>query len=99
MSLLPNVSGRSRVRLAKSGVAVFAAAVVAGCGSSYRPVITPINPTGPAAQPISYAIAVSSPSVSAPGVASVIDYAGDTVMVQAPIGPNPFAFTLDSNGS
>jgi DNA-binding beta-propeller fold protein YncE len=99
MSLLPKVIGRSQVRLAKSGVAVFAGAVVAGCGSSYRPVITPINPTGPGAQPISYAIAVSSPSVSAPGVASVIDYAGDTVMVQAPIGPNPFAFTLDSAGS
>src|SRR5579872_97494 len=99
MSLLPNVSGQARVRLVQAGVALFAAALIAGCGSSYRPVITPINPTGPAAQPISYAVAVSSPSVSAPGVASVIDYAGDTIMVQAPIGPNPFAFTLDSSGS
>lgn len=99
MSLLPNVSGQSRARLAEAGVALFAAAVVAGCGSAYRPVVTPINPTGPAAQPFSYAIVVSSPSVSAPGVASVIDYAGDTLMVQAPIGPNPFAFTLDSAGS
>jgi YVTN family beta-propeller protein len=37
--------------------------------------------------------------VNAPGVATVIDYSGDSVLTQANIGPNPFAFTLDSNGA
>ncbi|WP_109485374.1 YncE family protein [Occallatibacter savannae] len=99
MSLFPRVSGRACARLVQAGLALGAAAVFAGCGSTYRPVITPIGPSGPAAQPIGYAVVVSSPASSAAGVATVIDYSGDTIMVQAPIGPNPFAFTLDSTGS
>jgi hypothetical protein len=99
MSLFPNVLSQTRVLLVQAGAALTAAALIAGCGNSYRPVITPINPTGPAAQPISYAVVVSSPSTTAPGVATVIDYSGDTIMAQAPIGPNPTAFTLDANGS
>jgi len=87
------------VRLVQAGLAFGVAAVFAGCGSSYRPVITPINPSGPPAQPIGYAVVVSSPASSAAGVATVIDYSGDTIMVQAPIGPNFFVFTLDSIGS
>ena len=75
------------------------AAFFAGCGNTYRPVITPINPTGPAAQPNSYAVVVSSPATNAPGVATVLDYSGDSILAQAPIGPNPFAFTLDANGA
>jgi hypothetical protein len=62
-------------------------------------VITPINPSGPPAQPNGFAVVISSPTSSAAGVATVVDYSGDTIMVQAPIGPNPFAFTLDSTGS
>lgn len=99
MSLFPRISGRACARLVPAGFALAIAAVFAGCGSSYRPVITPIGPSGPAAQPIGYAVVVSSPAASAAGVATVIDYSGDTIMVQAPIGPNPFAFTLDSTGS
>lgn len=99
MSLFLNLSGRSRVRLVQASLAVVSVAVVAGCGSSYRPVITPINPSGPPAQPNGYAVVVSSPASSSAGVATVVDYSGDTIMVQAPIGPNPFAFTLDSTGS
>jgi len=99
MSLFPEISSRPCARLVQAGLAFGIAAVFAGCGSSYRPVITPINPSGPPAQPIGYAVVVSSPASSAAGVATVIDYSGDTIMVQAPIGPNPFAFTLDSTGS
>lgn len=99
MSLFPNLLGRSRARLVQASLAVVSAAVVAGCGSSYRPVITPINPSGPPAQPNGFAVVISSPATSAAGVATVVDYSGDTIMVQAPIGPNPFAFTLDSTGS
>ena len=99
MSLFFNVLSQARVRLVQAGAAFAATAFFAGCGNSYRPVITPINPTGPAAQPTSYAVVVSSPSVNAAGVATVIDYSGDSILTQAPIGPNPFAFTLDSNGA
>jgi len=99
MSLFPRILSQPGARLVQAGLAFGVAAVFAGCGSSYRPVITPINPSGPPAQPIGYAVVVSSPASSAAGVATVIDYSGDTIMVQAPIGPNPFAFTLDSTGS
>lgn len=99
MSLFSNVLSQARVRLVQASAALTVAALFAGCGNSYRPVITPINPTGPAAQPTSYAVVVSSPAANAPGVATVIDYSGDSVLAQAPIGPNPFAFTLDSNGA
>ncbi|HEY2467431.1 MAG TPA: hypothetical protein VGI45_06275 [Terracidiphilus sp.] len=99
MSLFPNVLSQTRVLFVQAGVALAAAVVIAGCGNSYRPVITPINPTGPAAQPTSYAVVVSSPSNTAPGVATVLDYSGDSILAQAPIGPNPTAFTLDANGA
>lgn len=99
MSLFSNVLSQARVRFVQGSVAVAIAAFIAGCGNSYRPVITPINPTGPAAQPSSFAVVVSSPAVNAPGVATVLDYSGDSVLAQAPIGPNPFAFTLDANGA
>jgi YVTN family beta-propeller protein len=99
MSLFPNVLRRQRVRLVVAGAAAVAAAIFVGCGSTYRPVITPINPTGPASQPISYAVVISSPAAGSPGVATVLDYAGDSILTQAPIGPNPFAFSLDSNGA
>lgn len=99
MSLFPRIFSRPCARLGQAGLAFGVAAVFAGCGSTYRPVITPINPSGPPAQPVGYAVVVSSPASSAAGVATVIDYSGDTIMVQAPIGPNPFAFTLDSTGS
>lgn len=75
------------------------AALVAGCGAGYRAVVTPVNPTGPAAQPTSYAVVVSSPSSTSAGVANIIDYSGDTVVAQANVGPGPLGFTLDETGS
>ncbi len=83
----------------QTGLALCAAAMVAGCGSGYRPVVTPINPSGPASQPTSYAVVVSSPSASSPGVATVIDYSGDTIVAQATIGVGPLTFALDGLGS
>jgi hypothetical protein len=76
-----------------------AAVLVSGCGDAYRPVVTPINPSGPAQQPQALAVAVTSPSPTSPGVATVIDYAGDTVMAQADIGPGPVEFAVDQGGS
>jgi DNA-binding beta-propeller fold protein YncE len=99
MSLFSNVLSQARVRLVQAVAALGVAAFFAGCGNSYRPVITPINPTGPASQPNSYAVVISSPGVNVPGVATVLDYSGDSILTQALIGPNPFAFTLDANGA
>lgn len=97
MRLFPTNAGRARARLIEVGAALVAAALIAGCGNNFRPVITPITPTGPAPQPTSYAVVVSAPSPST-GVATIIDYAGDSVMAQAPIGPGPSAFTIDQGG-
>ena len=99
MSLLVLRSGQERARLAQAG-AVFAVAVfAAGCGNGYRPVITPINPTGPAAQPNSLVAVVSSTGPTTPGVATIIDYSGDTIVAQATIGPGPLSFSADETGS
>jgi YVTN family beta-propeller protein len=99
MSRFPKNARTMRVWIIKLGAAAAAAATVAGCGSNYRPVVSPVNPSGPPAQPSSLAVVVSSPSPSAPGVATIIDYSGDTIVAQAPIGPGPLAFTLDQTGS
>lgn len=99
MKLFPMNAGRARARLVEAGAALVAATLIAGCGANYRPVVTPITPSGPASQPSSYAVVVSSPSPTSPGVATIIDYSGDTVMAQAPIGPGPKAFTIDELGA
>ncbi len=99
MRLFPMKFGQTRVRLVEAGAVFAAVALVAGCGSQYRPVVTPINPSGPSAQPTSQAVVVSAPSPTTPGIATIIDYAGDTVMATAPIGPGPISFTLDETGS
>jgi YVTN family beta-propeller protein len=89
---------QARTRWVQAGAAFAAVALVAGCGNTYRPVITPVNPSGPAAQPSSLAIVVSAPSPTTPGIATLIDYSGDTVLAEAPIGPGPMAFTVDFIG-
>jgi DNA-binding beta-propeller fold protein YncE len=99
------ISGRARVRLFQAGAALSAAAalaataLVAGCGNNYRPVVSPITPSGPAAQPTSYVVVVSAPSPSTPGILTILDYSGDTVMAIAPIGPGPRNFVLDQLGA
>src|SRR5579864_19105 len=94
-------SGRARVRLVQAGAALTAAALIAGCGNNYRPVVTPVNPNGPASQPTSYAVVVSAPSqtTSTPGIVTILDYSGDTVQAIAHIGPGPKSFVLDQLGA
>lgn len=99
MSLFLNCPGRWCARLIPAGLIALVTTFFSGCGDAYRPVVTPINPSGPAQQPNALAVAVSSPSPTAPGVATVIDYAGDTVMAQANIGPGPLEFAVDETGS
>lgn len=98
MSLFPLIGSQARMRLVAAGALCLAGAFVAGCGNGYRPVITPISPSGPAAQPSGYAAVISSPGQNSPGVATIIDYSGDTIMAQATVGANPVAFSVDSTG-
>jgi len=93
------ISSRTQVRLVQAGAALAAAALVAGCGNSYRPVVTPISPSGPASQPTSYTVVVSAPSPTTAGIVTIIDYSGDTVQTIAPIGPGPSIFTMDQLGA
>ena len=99
MSLFPMNAHGKRVRLLYTAAGIVFAGMISGCGSTYRPVVTPINPTGPAPQPSSLAVVVSSPSPTSPGIATILDYSGDTIVAQAPIGPGPLAFSIDETGS
>lgn len=92
-------SSRQPVRYLSLAAALLAVVTIAGCGSNYRPVVTSINPVGPAGQPTKYAVAVSSPSSTAPGLTTLIDFAGDTILNTTAIGANPQYFILNSGGN
>ena len=92
---------------------VLALAGVSGCGNQYRPVVTPIAPTGPAPQPTAYVVAFSQPGLTQqtgsspcpgtpygqPGVVTLLDVSGDAVMALATLGTGPLTFALDATGS
>jgi DNA-binding beta-propeller fold protein YncE len=71
----------------------------AGCGNTYRPVVAAINPVGPAGQPQKYAVAISSPSPTSNGLVTIVDFSGDTVLVTATLGVNPYYFILNASGT
>ena len=73
-----------------------------GCGNTYRPVVSAINPVGPAAQPEKFAVAISTTGTAAhptPGLVTFVDFSGDTVLVTANIGVNPYYLVLNSGGN
>ena len=80
-------------------VTALGAILLAGCGSNYRPVVSSINPVGPASQPTKYAVAISSNGANSPGLVSLIDFAGDTILDTTAIGVNPQYLALDPTGS
>lgn len=75
--------------------------VLSGCGAQYRPVVSAINPVGPAGQPTKYAIAISnttpfgSPNPT-PGLATVVDVSGDTILATPSVLPFPAPTTAGS---
>ena len=91
---------RALVRSPQVGAALAAAVLVTGCGNNYRPVVAPINSNGPPAQPESYAIVVSSTGPSTPGVGAIVDYSGDSILAEAPlgVGAGPISMTIDESG-
>jgi DNA-binding beta-propeller fold protein YncE len=72
-----------------------------GCGNTYRPVVSAINPVGPAAQPQKFAVAISTTGTATsptPGLVTFVDFSGDTVLITAQIGVNPYYLILNSGG-
>ncbi len=99
-----SVSGKRRHRssifAALGAVAglVFATAVL-GCGNTYRPVVAAINPVGPAGQPTKYAIAISNPTTSGPGLVTFVDFSGDSILNTTAIGVSPYYLALDATAA
>ncbi len=92
-------SDRTPVSAAFTRFALLGTALaLAGCGNSYRPVVSSINPVGPAGQPNKYAVAVSS-NGAANGLVTIIDFSGDTILDTTALGVNPYYFILDTTGS
>jgi DNA-binding beta-propeller fold protein YncE len=83
---------------AAAGLAAFVGAL-AGCGNAYRPVLATLGVVGPAGQPTKYAIAVSSPSPTSNGLMTMVDFSGDTVLVTASLGVNPYFLALNQSGT
>ena len=70
-----------------------------GCGNNYRPVVTAINPVGPAGQPQKYAVAISQPSAAGNGLLTIVDFSGDSILINATLGVAPYYLALNANGT
>lgn len=89
-------------RMAKAACLLASAALlvsIAGCGNTYRPVVTAINPVGPAAQPGKFAVVISSNGASAKGLVTLVDFSGDTIVDTTALGVNPYYLMLNNGGS
>ena len=73
------------------------AVMLAGCGETYRPVVTPVAVTGPAPQPQSYTVVTTTAGTTSPGLANIFDASGDTLLTQALLGNGPLALSLSSS--
>jgi YVTN family beta-propeller protein len=69
------------------------------CGSNYRPVVSAISPVGPAGQPQKYAVIASSTGADTPGLSTLVDFSGDTVVNTTNLGDNPYWLLVDPTGS
>jgi DNA-binding beta-propeller fold protein YncE len=90
---------RSVFRLALAAAVL---APVIGCGNNYRPVVSAINPVGPAAQPQKFAVVISNTGTAAnptAGLVTFVDFSGDTVLITANIGVDPKYLVLNSLGT
>lgn len=96
-----------------AGAAVVLASM-SGCGNLYRPVVTNIPPVQPAPQPEKFAVVISCGNntnataaniygvcagSTAPGLASYVDFSGDSLMVRLNLGNGPRWLGLDGGGT
>lgn len=104
-----------RYRIQTAGLLGVFVLALAGCGNQYRPVVTPINPTGPAALPSANVVLVSQPGYSplgkgvtgpcaggtygTPSVYGLVDFSGDSITNQANGGDGPLTLSLEGSGS
>lgn len=86
-------SGRAAVATVAGSLAALAGL---GCGASYRPVVAAINPVGPAGQPTKYAVAISNPTRTGPGLVTFVDFSGDSILNTTAIGNAPYYLALDA---
>ena len=94
-----STAGQRQLRRASlAALGAMLSVTLLGCGNNYRPVVTAINPVGPAAQPSKYAVAISNPSATGPGLLTIADFSGDSVLVTAALGGAPYYLALDSSG-
>ncbi len=106
-----SVFGRKCPWIPVGSVLVFASML--GCGNIYRPVVTSIPPVQPAPQPTKYALViscgsatnVSAPTIdqicagsTVPGIASLVDFSGDSLSARVYIGNGPRWVAISSNG-
>ena len=91
------------------------AALAAGCGNQYRPVITPINPTGPASLPTAYITVISQPgftplpagvtgpctttTYAEPSIYTLLNFSGDSIVAQANGAGGPITFSMEAGGA
>jgi YVTN family beta-propeller protein len=80
-------------------IGVITAGLVSGCGNAYRPVVSAINPVGPASQPTKFAVAVSNPGPNSQGLLTIVDFSGDSVLSTPSIQANPTYFNLNGSGN
>jgi YVTN family beta-propeller protein len=89
---------KSVVKPIASGALVAGLLALAGCGNNYRPVISAISPVGPATLAMKYAVAISNPGPGLPGLATFVDFSGDSILITANIGVNPQYLILGGSG-
>lgn len=90
---------RNRFRRGSLAGGALLLAAATGCGNQYRPVINPVRPTGPSPAPTAYVVSITQPTGTQAGIATVLDFSGDTVLAQATIGNLPLDFTMDAPGA
>ncbi len=108
-----SVFGRKGPWIPVGSVLVFASML--GCGNIYRPVVTSIPPVQPSSQPSKYALVISCGNntntttaqtiydvcakSTVPGLASLVDFAGDSLLAKVNVGNGPRWLGLDSTGT
>ncbi len=97
--LMENTERRRHAVATFLGVTAALGLGLTGCANQYRPVVSAINPVGPAGQPTKFAYAVASPSPTGSGLLTIVDFSGDTVIATPAILPNPTYFAQFSNGA
>ncbi len=91
-------AARPVVRCMGAAAVISVALSIAGCGNTYRPVVSAINPVGPSTQPTVYGTALSDPGNGQGGLITVFDVFGDTTIANATVASLPSYLGLDALG-